>query len=389
MKEEVTNRMAATSASEETNKGEKQVNQQKSEHRVPEETVAEAAPIQEAEHALPRELMEFQEEWASSTQLDPDEHDSNEYYRELELLEKLAAARAANLISAEQLVRQRHDERQFLIGPDLLPKRGRMLITGKSGTGKSALTLRMAACLASKNPLFGILHTHKGEDFEKPRFPISDASVVLYIDYELPDEIRAEKRLKPMMEFCPQEAWRNLFFPPHPSLYRLHNQLGESQGSGSFDAFAKLVENARPDVLIVDPLSSAHTIDENSSTMKQALNNIDRLIDLYGCTAIIVHHASTKVPLDANRKPIKKATIAEPRGHSCLVDWCDVLLHFESDDAESDEDGDDEEEAQKGDKIIEMRFGKTRYCRKPDKRRLKVNFDGMTVESVPKRHGKK
>ena len=303
--------------------------------------------------------------------------DTEEYLAEQDRLENISAARTKSVVSVERLIQTMRVERRFLIGPKLFPKHGRMLITGMSGTGKSVLTLYLAACLTTKQPFFGITNTHKDDNYGQPKFPISDSSAVLYLDYELPAEIRAEERLKPLVPQFPKEFQKNLFFPPHPSLYRLHNQAGETARAGSFDALQKLVSKVRPDVLIVDPLSSAHSLDENTIAIKQALNNVDRLIDLYGCAAIIVHHSTTKSPLDAKGNKVKKAAIEQPRGHSSLVDWCDVHMHFEA----SEESVDDDHE-NNNHKVIEMSFGKARYCRRPDKRRLNVNFEGMLVDAL-------
>jgi energy-coupling factor transporter ATP-binding protein EcfA2 len=311
------------------------------------------------------------------------EQEAEDYAAEVEQSKQLAEARATKVRSVERLVKMPVVERRFLIGPDLLPKQGRMLITGKSGTGKSTLTLILAACLASKIPLFGIFNRHKDEDYGKPIFPIADASSILYVDYELPEGIRTDKRLRPLLEQFPEAFQRNLFFPPHASLYRLHNQAGEAPDKGSYDALSNLLRSVRPDVLIVDPLSSTHSLDENSIAIKQALNNVDRLIDLYGCAAIVVHHSSTKAPIGKDGKQVKKDTIAEPRGHSSLVDWCDVHMHFEAEKADPDSDSEENEEPSQA-KIITMRFGKARYCRKPDKRRLLVDFDAMRVSPVRK-----
>lgn len=313
--------------------------------------------------------------------LAPLEQEAENYVTQEEQSKQLAAARATKVRSVERLVKMPVVERRFLIGPDLLPKQGRMLITGKSGTGKSTLTLILAACLASKTPLFGILNTHKDENYEKPIFPIADASSVLYVDYELPEDIRTEERLRPLLKQFPEEFQRNLFFPPHASLYRLHNQAGEAPDRGSYDALSSLLKSVRPDVLVVDPLSSTHSLDENSIAIKQALNNVDRLIDLYGCSAIVVHHSSTKSSLDREGNKVKKDTIAEPRGHSSLVDWCDVHTHFE---AEKTDAGPDEDDEPSQAKIITMSFGKARYSRRPNPRRLSVDFEAMRVSPVRK-----
>jgi KaiC/GvpD/RAD55 family RecA-like ATPase len=304
-----------------------------------------------------------------------------DYYHELDLQDEASKARRRSLNSVQTLLARPYVERGFLIGPDLLPKGGRMLITGMSGTGKSTLTLVLAACLASKKPLFGIVDNHKGNNCGEPKFPISSLSEVAYLDYELSDAIRVEKRLRPLVDQFPPEFQRNLFFPKNPSLYRLHNQVGEAKGKGSFDALETLVKSTRPDVVVVDPLSSTHSLDENSIAIKQALNNVDRLIDLYGCAAIVVHHSTTKARTDRNGKPVEKDPIEEPRGHSSLVDWCDVHMHLKAVKS-ADETEEDGEPSQF--KIIEMSFGKARHCRKPEKRRLMVNFDAMRVSQLKK-----
>ena len=194
-----------------------------------------------------------------------------------------------------------------------------------------------------------------------------------------PRKLEQRQGFRPLVGQFPKQVQDNLFFTQHPSLYRLHNQQGENPGQGSFDALQTLVRTVRPDVLVVDPLSSAHSLEENSIAIKQALNNVDKLIDLYGCAGIIVHHSTTKATLDRDGNKRQKATIEEPRGHSSLVDWCDVHMHFRT--CEEAHDGDGEPN---GATTIEMSFGKSRYCRRPDKRRLRVNFETMQVAVVPK-----
>jgi KaiC/GvpD/RAD55 family RecA-like ATPase len=332
-------------------------------------------PIEDSDGMDP-EMASTQEE----ALLSEGEHEAADYSADMASLEDRSTARTRTLNSVQTLLSKPYEGRRFLIGPELLPKGGRMLITGMSGTGKSTLTLILAACLASKTPLFGIIDTHKGANYGEPKFPISDISAVVYLDYELSDELRAEKRLRPFVDQFPPEFQKNLFFPKHPSLYRLHNQNGEARNEGSYDALEKLVKSTRPDVLVVDPLSSTHSLDENSIAIKQGLNNVDRLIDLYGCAAIVVHHSSTKSRTDRQGKTIEKDAIEEPRGHSSLVDWCDVLVHLkEISDGEVDE---DDEPSQL--KTIEMVFGKARHCRKPERRRLSVDFAAMQVSPVKK-----
>jgi RecA-family ATPase len=76
----------------------------------------------------------------------------------------------------------------------------------------------------------------------------------------------------------------------------LQNETRETQRKGSWDALKQLVEDVQPDVLILDPLSSTHSLQENGIEIKQAHNKADKLIDEYGCAVIIVLHPSPKVP---------------------------------------------------------------------------------------------
>ena len=307
------------------------------------------------------------------------ERASEDYFAEEAVLEARSIARATALSSVKVLLGKPYARRGFLIGPDLLPKGGRMLITGMSGTGNT-LTLILAACLTSKKPLFGILDTHKGGNYGEPKLPISSPSEVAYLDYELSDAIRVEKRLRPLVDQFPPEFQTNLFFPKNPSLYRLHNQVGEATGEGSFDALERLVANTRPDVLVIDPLSSTHSLDENSIAIKQALNNVDRLIDLYGCAAIVAHHSTTKSRTDRNGKPIERDPIEEPRGHSI---GSVRRPHTPQGRGIADEVEEDDEPSPL--KIIELSFGKARHCRKPEKRRLSVDFTAMRVSQLKKK----
>ena len=122
--------------------------------------------------------------------------------------------------------------------------------------------------------------------------------------------------------------------------------------------------------MILDPLSSTHSLQENSNEIKQVFNKVDKLIDEYECAVIVVVHASPKVPRNKNGDKIQRDTIEEIRGHTTQGDWAHCHIHLS---AHKDE-RDDEDE-----KLIEISFGKHRHCRKPSSRKLLVNFRTMEV----------
>jgi len=151
------------------------------------------------------------------------------------------------------------------------------------------------------------------------------------VDYEVPHDIRTQDRLGPLVKHFGakgEQVKDNLFFVEHPTRYRLQNEHGEGLGKGSFDALDELVKATRPDILILDPLSSTHSLQENTNEIKQAYNKADKLIDEYGCAVIVVLHASPKVPRNQQGEEIARRAIEEIRGHSSQGDWADCHMHL-------------------------------------------------------------
>jgi RecA-family ATPase len=324
-----------------------------------------------AEPAVDQELEHIGLDIADPDQLAEEEYE--EYVAEEAEHDAIQERRKQLLFSTRTLLERKWEPQNFLIGPKLLPKRGKMLISGVTGTGKSVVALNLAASLASGTPMFGIVNLHKDANKGNPTFPIPGTSTVLYVDYEVPHAIRTLDRLEPLVDHFGDKGDQvkdNLFFVQHPTRYRLQNQQGEAPGKGSFDALDELVKATRPDILILDPLSSAHSLQENTNEIKQAYNKADKLIDECACTVIIVVHASPKVQRNQQGQEVERSTIEVVRGHSSQVDWADCHMHLKAVKQERDD---------QNEKVIEMSFGKLRYCRKPLKRKLVVNFETMEV----------
>jgi RecA-family ATPase len=175
-----------------------------------------------------------------------------------------------------------------------------MLITAETGTGKSALALHIAACIITGSPLFGLLRAKKDENYGNPYFPVIAPTDVLYLDFELPEHIRWQERLRPLKKQFSVDFLKNLYFPKKPSELRL------DPGEG-FDNLRNLVRAMKPGVTIIDPLSSTHSVDENTNALKQPLNRIDQLIDDTGTTVILIHHASAKKARNMYGEAIEKS----------------------------------------------------------------------------------
>jgi RecA-family ATPase len=320
-------------------------------------------------------------EFASPAQLEEDfesseavlEREAEAHLVETYQQEELDKLRRSDpdFISGYTMSRKSYPKQKCLIGPALLPKAGKMLLTAENGTGKSVLAMHIAACLTTGTPLFGFKHTHKGKDYNKPVFPVYEHSTVVYLDYEIPEAMRWDERMKPLVETFGEAFIENILFPRRPSDYRLEN--GRYEREGAFDKLLIKMVALKPNVLIIDPFSSTHSLDENSNEIKQALNNIDKIIDNSGTAVILVHHASTKVLRDHRGNIIEKAAKEKARGWSGITDWADLVVHVE----EVKEKGNPKET-----KVLSLDFAKTRFCRAPNSRAIRVNFETMVIEPI-------
>jgi hypothetical protein len=278
----------------------------------------------------------------------------------------LKAGAMKELITGEQMAHKSYNQEHFLIGPKLLPVGGRMLITAEAGTGKSALALHIAACVITGKPLFGLLRAKKDADYGKPSFPVVKPCSVFYLDFELPEHIRWQERLHPLTKEFGIDFLSEIYFPKRPSELRL------DAGEG-FEKLRRLIGAVKPGLTIIDPLSSTHSADENTNSIKQPLNKIDQLIEESGTTVILIHHSSAKKTRNVRGEIIEKSAKERPRGHTSLVDWADVQLHLEALTAKDRRRYEDDEEETETAKVLGLEFGKTRYCQIP--RRCKIEAD--------------
>lgn len=285
--------------------------------------------------------------------------------------EELQHHRKRSLVTAAEILKRNYPEEQYLIGPNILPRKGKLLITAETGVGKSYIALHIAACLATATPLFGLIH-RRNENFGEPLFPVTHKHYIAYLDYEIPEQQR-QSRLRPLAEqfaTTPNFEHRIGFFKK-ASDYRLLNIRGEVEaGKGSFDKFFDAVRCIQPDVLIIDPFSSTHSLNEISNEIKQPLNQIDRIIDHVGCAVILVHHSSPKSKSDGKGRQLERSIKEMPRGHSSILDWADSHMHF----------SDMKVEHGTTSRVLQLDWGKVRYGKPPLSRQLLLDYERFKIE---------
>lgn len=284
--------------------------------------------------------------------------------------EELEHHRRRSLVTAQEILNRKYPEEQYLIGPNILPRKGKMLITAETGVGKSYIALHIAACLATATPLFNLIH-RRNENFGEALFPVTHKHYVAYLDYEIPEQQR-QSRLRPLAEqFATTSKFESrIGFFKRASDYRLLNIRGELEGKGSFDRFFNELRCMQPDVLIIDPFSSTHSLNEISNEIKQPLNNIDRIIDHVGCSVILVHHSSPKSKSDGKGRQLERSIKEMPRGHSSILDWADSHMHL----------SDTKMEHGTSSRTLQLDWGKVRYGKPPLSRQLLLDYERFQIE---------
>jgi hypothetical protein len=173
-------------------------------------------------------------------------------------------------------------------------------------------------------------------------------------------------RIKPLVDQFGREFAKSLIFPKKPTDYKL--------GDKAFDNLKRLIDAETPDALVIDPLSSAHNEDENTSKMKSPLNLIDYLMDRNpGMTSIVLHHVSTKVARDRQGGEITRGAKESARGHSSITDWADFNLRLS-----------DVTPGKSTIKKLALDFAKTRHCGRIQRRFITADIANMVFQPFDK-----
>lgn len=170
------------------------------------------------------------------------------------------------MISLRELLSKPPDPATYLVGPELLPKGGKLFLAAAEKTGKSFLLLNAALDMAAGRLLWGA-------------FPIPKPLRVLYLDKEL-GYSRLRKRLISMSH----EGIENIFLES--------KNIDAVLTDKGHKVIIKLVQEAKADVVIYDPLVKFYPgFDENSTAhMSIAMHHLDVVMKTTGSTTIVAHH---------------------------------------------------------------------------------------------------
>ena len=179
------------------------------------------------------------------------------------------------VLSLAQLLEQQPAEPPAcLVEPGLLPPQGILFVGGEPKVGKSLLVANLALSLAAGADRIG--------------FPIPAPRRVLVCQFELPLP-QFVGRLARMRAVLGTSADQHLLVDTRAA----GHLLSAAQGLGHFLAAA---QTAAAEVIVLDPLYSAHDQDENDTRAMAALcQSLLRLRDASRAALIVVHHVRKSI----------------------------------------------------------------------------------------------
>ena len=180
----------------------------------------------------------------------------------------------AVLSLAQLLTQQPSTSPACLVEPGLLPPQGILFVGGEPKMGKSLLVANLALSLAAGADRMG--------------FSVPAPRRVVICQFELPVP-HFVSRLAAMRKALGSSADENLLVDTRAA----GHLLSAAQGLTHFIAAAKA---AAADVIILDPLYSAHDQDENDTRAMAALcQSLLRLRDAARAALVVVHHVRKSI----------------------------------------------------------------------------------------------
>lgn len=183
----------------------------------------------------------------------------------------------------------------FVIGRGLLPVGGKLILAGSPKTGKSFLALNIVLDLVRGRRIFDATY-HNGV----PVLPVGKPWRVLYLEMEL-GEVGLLERLKgkdgraALMTGIEAQGLE-LYLQPRDTAMRLDTPQGR-------DYIRGLLDNIKPEVVVVDPLAKFNLSNENDAQeMGAIMRAIDHYVEDFKSAWIIVHHIGKQDPDPAKQK---------------------------------------------------------------------------------------
>lgn len=205
---------------------------------------------------------------------------------------------AGAIVSAQWLLAQPQEEIKEIITKGILPEGAGLILTGEGGSGKSLLSLEMALRISKGMPIW---------DFEIP-----EAKKVLIIQSENP--MGQMKRRLDSIAY-------GLKISDLPNVHVIEPEFrADLNHERDRKKIKDRIEKVQAQVVILDPLVSYHSSNENDNgQMRRTLDNLTQISNEMSVSWIVVHH-------DAKPGEYKKDTKYTFRGASSIRDWARTMI---------------------------------------------------------------
>jgi hypothetical protein len=201
------------------------------------------------------------------------------------------------VVSVTQLLQQEFPATDSLLGNGLIDKGGAVLISGPQKVGKSLFGTQLALSLAGRVPFLGF----QGGNVNYR---------TLVVQAEVAPKRMQERFVKQVTGYS-QDAQERVLSASVFSSIKLDSELGKN-------SVLAWVEEHRPDLLVIDPLSNFHCGNENDAQdMLRVTNVLDNIRSKDVAVAVIHHHGKNSLSKNVGHRV---------RGSSALPGWYDS--HF-------------------------------------------------------------
>jgi len=185
------------------------------------------------------------------------------------------AVKRADLMTFLDVVNDKSIPPAPIVGNGVLLDKTILQIVGEAKSKKTFLALNMTLAMASGKSFAG--------------FSVEKPSRVLHLSAE-GGYFPTRERIQTMAKDISEEALSNIYFSKYVNM--------SIDVDDDYRELQSWIEEAKPDVLILDPLIRFHSQDENSSTaMNVVFRRFRELIANYNLSIIIVHHTGKNTSL--------------------------------------------------------------------------------------------
>lgn len=184
------------------------------------------------------------------------------------------------LISIKDLMEKKFPPINYIISGGILPEGGLLFLAGESGVGKSMLIMEIC------------LHLAVGRQLFDGAFMVPKARRILIIQNENPEYMVQQRviNMADKMGISAEELDTRIMCAKRKAFY----DLGSDR---SIEIILDQIEKSKADIFVMDPLSSFHSLDENSnSDMGAILNNVLHITTITGAACILLHHYGKPQP---------------------------------------------------------------------------------------------